>query len=126
MVSDFADNLRRVRAILAQIDVSSGVSRVIGLENAGAREIASALANLVGEDRPRPDRLAFVGRLRGERHGRQQTERRDPQSVHLSHRRVLLAPLKRGGGKRGDQLTFLTGGSFQLPSMIEGSFSLGQ
>ena len=24
------------------------------------------------------------------------------------------------------QLTFLTGGSFQLPSIIEGSFSLGQ
>lgn len=49
VVSDFADNVRRVRAILAQIDVSSGVSRVIGLENAGAREIASALANLVGD-----------------------------------------------------------------------------
>ena len=49
VVSDFADNVRRVRAILAQIDVDSGVSRVVGLENAGAREIAQALANLAGE-----------------------------------------------------------------------------
>lgn len=49
IVSDFADNVRRVRAALAQIDVDSGVTRVIGLDNAGAREIASALSDLAPE-----------------------------------------------------------------------------
>lgn len=49
IVSDFADNVRRVRVALAQIDVDSGVTRVIGLDNAGAREIASALSDLAPE-----------------------------------------------------------------------------
>jgi general secretion pathway protein D len=49
IVSDFADNVRRVRAALAQIDVDSGVTRLIGLDNAGAREIAAALRELAGE-----------------------------------------------------------------------------
>ena len=49
IVSDFADNVRRVRAVLAQIDVDSGVTRVVGLDNAGAREIAAALAELAPE-----------------------------------------------------------------------------
>src|SRR5690606_38669130 len=30
IVSDFADNVRRVRAALAQIDVDSGVTRLVG------------------------------------------------------------------------------------------------
>lgn len=49
IVSDFADNVRRVRAALAQIDVDNGVTRVIGLDNAGAREIATALGELAPE-----------------------------------------------------------------------------
>ncbi|MDQ8755667.1 type II secretion system secretin GspD [Sphingosinicella sp. LHD-64] len=49
IVSDFADNVRRVRQALAQIDVDSGVTRVVGLDNAGAREIAAALADLAPE-----------------------------------------------------------------------------
>ncbi|MGQ0589735.1 MAG: secretin N-terminal domain-containing protein, partial [Sphingosinicella sp.] len=49
VVSDFADNVRRVRQVLAQIDVDSGVTRVVGLDNAGAREIAAALAELAPE-----------------------------------------------------------------------------
>ncbi len=49
IVSDFADNVRRVRAALAQIDVDSGVTRLVGLDNAGAREIAAALRELAGE-----------------------------------------------------------------------------
>ncbi len=49
IVSDFADNVRRVRAALSQIDVDSGVTRLIGLDNAGAREIAAALRELASE-----------------------------------------------------------------------------
>jgi general secretion pathway protein D len=49
VVSDFADNVRRVRQVLAQIDVDSGVTRLVGLNNAGAREIAGALAELAPE-----------------------------------------------------------------------------
>lgn len=54
VVSDFADNVRRVRQVLAQIDVDSGVTRVVGLDNAGAREIAAALAELA------PDGVSIV------------------------------------------------------------------
>ena len=49
IVSDFADNVRRVRQVLARIDVDSRVTRVIGLDNAGAREIATALSELAPE-----------------------------------------------------------------------------
>ena len=49
VVSDFADNVRRVRQVLAQIDVDTGVTRVVGLDNAGAREIAEALGQLAPE-----------------------------------------------------------------------------
>ena len=49
IISDFADNVRRIRQVLAQIDVDSGVTRVVGLEHAGAREIADALGQLAPE-----------------------------------------------------------------------------
>lgn len=49
VVSDFADNVRRVRQVLAQIDVDMGATRLVGLDNAGAREIAGALAELAPE-----------------------------------------------------------------------------
>lgn len=49
VVSDFADNVARIRQVLAQIDLDGGVTRVVGLDNAGAREIAGALAALGGE-----------------------------------------------------------------------------
>ncbi len=49
VISDFADNVRRIRQVLAQIDVDSGISRVIGLDHAGAREIADALGELAPE-----------------------------------------------------------------------------
>lgn len=47
VVADFADNIARVRQVLSRIDVDSGATRVVGLDNAGAREIAAALAALV-------------------------------------------------------------------------------
>ncbi|HWT12855.1 MAG TPA: type II secretion system secretin GspD [Allosphingosinicella sp.] len=49
VISDFADNVRRIRQVLGQIDVDSGVTRVIGLEHAGAREIGEALGELAPE-----------------------------------------------------------------------------
>jgi general secretion pathway protein D len=54
VVSDFADNVARVRQVLARIDVDGGVTRVVGLDNAGAREIAQALAALA------PDGVSVV------------------------------------------------------------------
>jgi general secretion pathway protein D len=49
IVSDFADNVARLRQVLARIDVESGVTRILGLDNAGAREIAAALGELAPE-----------------------------------------------------------------------------
>jgi len=49
VVSDFADNIARIRQVLARIDVDSTATRVVGLDNAGAREIAAALGELAPE-----------------------------------------------------------------------------
>jgi general secretion pathway protein D len=54
VVSDFADNVRRVRQVLGQIDVSAAVvdrttTRVVGVENIGPRELAQALSGLAPE-----------------------------------------------------------------------------
>lgn len=49
VVSDFADNIRRIRQLLSSIDVDSGVTRLVSLTNAGAREIAAALGELAPE-----------------------------------------------------------------------------
>jgi general secretion pathway protein D len=54
LVSDFADNVRRVRQVLNQIDsaavtVDRTTTRVIGVENIGPRELAQALSSLAGE-----------------------------------------------------------------------------
>jgi general secretion pathway protein D len=49
LVSDFADNIARVRQVLARIDVDSQATRIVGLDNSGAREIAAALSQLAPE-----------------------------------------------------------------------------
>lgn len=49
VVADFADNIARIRQIVASIDRDTATTRVVPLENAGAREIAAALAGLVPE-----------------------------------------------------------------------------
>lgn len=49
LVSDFADNIARIRQVLARIDVDTSATRVLGLDFAGAREIAAALAELAPE-----------------------------------------------------------------------------
>ncbi len=54
VVSDFADNVARVRQVLRRIDVDTGITRIVGLDNAGAREIAAALAELA------PDGVSVV------------------------------------------------------------------
>ncbi|MEA1016070.1 type II secretion system secretin GspD [Sphingosinicella sp. LY1275] len=50
VVADFADNIARIRGILAGIDRDNAATRTLALDNAGAREIAEALASLVGPD----------------------------------------------------------------------------
>lgn len=48
VVADFADNVRRIRALIGQLDRDRAATRVIPLRNAGAREIAQSLTQLVG------------------------------------------------------------------------------
>src|SRR3546814_1030999 len=40
LVADFADNIRRIRALADSIDRDTSTSRIVTLQNAGAREIA--------------------------------------------------------------------------------------
>ncbi|QNO28535.1 type II secretion system secretin GspD [Sphingopyxis sp. OPL5] len=46
VVADFADNIRRIRALASSIDRDSTTSQIVTLKNAGAREIAAALQAL--------------------------------------------------------------------------------
>ncbi len=46
VVVDFADNVRRIRALVAGIDRDNSATRIINLHNAGAREIAANLQTL--------------------------------------------------------------------------------
>lgn len=48
VVADFADNVRRIRSLIGQLDRDRAATRVIPLRNAGAREIAQSLTQLVG------------------------------------------------------------------------------
>jgi general secretion pathway protein D len=48
IVTDFADNIGRARAVLREIDRDRSASEVVSLENAGAREMAQSLAALMG------------------------------------------------------------------------------
>ena len=48
VIVDFADNVRRVRQVLSRIDTSNASTRVVTLNNANAREIATALQSLSG------------------------------------------------------------------------------
>ena len=47
VVADFADNIRRIRALASSIDRDGSTSQIVTLKNAGAREIAAALTALV-------------------------------------------------------------------------------
>jgi general secretion pathway protein D len=52
VVVDFGDNVRRVREVLRRIDQDSAATVVVPLRNAGAREIAQSLGQLVGGGAP--------------------------------------------------------------------------
>ncbi|MES2903164.1 MAG: type II secretion system secretin GspD [Pseudomonadota bacterium] len=49
VVADYADNLRRMRELIRQIDRDSAATQIVTLDNAGAREIATALQGLAGQ-----------------------------------------------------------------------------
>jgi general secretion pathway protein D len=49
VVADYADNVRRMRELLRQIDRDSDASQIVELKNAGAREIASSLQTLASQ-----------------------------------------------------------------------------
>lgn len=46
VVVDYADNIRRIRELVRQIDRDSAASTIVNLKNAGAREIATSLQAL--------------------------------------------------------------------------------
>jgi general secretion pathway protein D len=46
IIADYADNVRRMRGLVRQIDQDNAATRMIPLKNAGAREIAYALSTL--------------------------------------------------------------------------------
>jgi general secretion pathway protein D len=47
VVADYADNISRIRQVLAQVDTDGSSTALIALKNAGAREIAASLQTLV-------------------------------------------------------------------------------
>ncbi len=49
VVADYADNIRRIRDLIRQIDRDSAATQIVTLENAGAREVATALQGLAGQ-----------------------------------------------------------------------------
>lgn len=55
VIADFADNVRRMRALIERVDIDSSASEIVALNNAGAREIAASLQGLVsGGEGPSP------------------------------------------------------------------------
>jgi general secretion pathway protein D len=58
VVADYADNIRRIRQLIQQIDRDSASTTLIALKNAGAREIATSLQQLVGNGTAGPDGAA--------------------------------------------------------------------
>ncbi|MFS0735838.1 type II secretion system secretin GspD [Sphingomonas sp. 1P06PA] len=48
VVADYADNIRRIRDLLNRIDRDTSATRVVPLRNAGARDLAQSLQQLVG------------------------------------------------------------------------------
>ncbi|MBN8818154.1 MAG: type II secretion system secretin GspD [Sphingomonas sp.] len=47
VVADYADNIARIRRVLAQVDADGSSTALIALKNAGAREIATSLQALI-------------------------------------------------------------------------------
>src|SRR3546814_13709125 len=51
VVADYADNIVRIRQVIARIDRDMASTQTVMLKNAGAREIATSLQALVGSGR---------------------------------------------------------------------------
>ena len=49
VIVDYADNIRRIRMLVRQIDLDSAASTIVNLKNAGAREIATSLQSLASQ-----------------------------------------------------------------------------
>ena len=60
VVADFADNVARIRQVLAGIDRDTSSSRIVALRNAGAREIATSLNALMEGTGGRPATIVPV------------------------------------------------------------------
>ncbi|HEX8620877.1 MAG TPA: type II secretion system secretin GspD [Allosphingosinicella sp.] len=60
VVADFADNVARIRQVLAGIDRDTSTSRIVALRNAGAREIATSLNALMEGSAGRPATIVPV------------------------------------------------------------------
>jgi general secretion pathway protein D len=60
IVADFADNVARIRQLLGSIDRDMSTSRIVALNNAGAREIATSLNALMEGSGGAGGRLASV------------------------------------------------------------------
>ena len=63
VVADYADNIRRIRALIAQIDQDNASTQLVVLDNASAREIAQALQQLTpggGEGGTSPVSIAAI------------------------------------------------------------------
>ncbi|MAF27994.1 MAG: type II secretion system protein GspD [Croceicoccus sp.] len=60
VIVDYADNLRRIRALLQQIDTDNSATEMIALNHAGAREIATALTELIPQGQGGASSLASV------------------------------------------------------------------
>jgi general secretion pathway protein D len=48
VVADYADNIARIRQVIARIDRDNAATEMVTLKNAGAREIATSLQALIG------------------------------------------------------------------------------
>ncbi|HMT43903.1 MAG TPA: type II secretion system secretin GspD [Chakrabartia sp.] len=47
VVADYADNVRRIRALIARIDGESATTTIVALRNAGAKDVAASLQQLL-------------------------------------------------------------------------------
>jgi len=60
VVADYADNLRRLRGLIARIDQDQGAMEIVSLRNGSAREIIGVINQLMGGQGGRTPRLAIA------------------------------------------------------------------
>src|SRR3546814_9398731 len=62
VVADYADNIVRIRQVIARIDRDMASTQTVMLKNAGAREIATSLQALVGRSEEHTSELPSLMR----------------------------------------------------------------